>query len=157
MVVSFPMRIVVCDAMSLREQRCIYYPKTPTINNIFAVSDIFLAFADSTVTRLLNLSLFLFWIWVVFRFGRLINYFLYLLWAANFHLLCEILVYFQVIQCCLCFCFSVFTVMAKLWRHDDRRRCNPCQPFIICIYSCERCLCKYLLINLAFNNQFNSL
>ncbi|VDD89904.1 unnamed protein product [Enterobius vermicularis] len=48
LVVSFPMRIVVCDAMSLREQRCIYYPKTPTINNIFAVSDIFLAFADST-------------------------------------------------------------------------------------------------------------
>uniref|UniRef100_A0A0N5AGS7 BCAS3 domain-containing protein n=1 Tax=Syphacia muris TaxID=451379 RepID=A0A0N5AGS7_9BILA len=51
LVVSFSNRLVICDALSLREQRYIYYSNGPVANNVFAMSDVFLSFADPTFSQ----------------------------------------------------------------------------------------------------------
>uniref|UniRef100_A0A914ZNP3 BCAS3 domain-containing protein n=2 Tax=Parascaris univalens TaxID=6257 RepID=A0A914ZNP3_PARUN len=52
LVVCFVNRVVICDAMSLREQRCIFNCQiSDALATPFAVSDVFLAYADTNLVQ----------------------------------------------------------------------------------------------------------
>uniref|UniRef100_A0A9J2PLW5 BCAS3 domain-containing protein n=1 Tax=Ascaris lumbricoides TaxID=6252 RepID=A0A9J2PLW5_ASCLU len=52
LVVCFVNRVVICDAMSLREQRCIFNCQiSDALTTPFAVSDVFLAYADTNLVQ----------------------------------------------------------------------------------------------------------